>query len=72
MSKSLAMLARVFVLKHPWQGLPKLADFEIVEEKLSDQLNDGGMTSLLIIRNFTKLKCLYGICLVVKQRFFSA
>ncbi|CAL8112743.1 unnamed protein product [Orchesella dallaii] len=41
MSRSLAMLARVFVLKHPWQGLPKISDFEIVEETLSDQLNDG-------------------------------
>lgn len=43
MSKSLSsMLARVFVLKRPFEGLPKVSDFEIVEEKIRDELNDGG------------------------------
>jgi prostaglandin reductase 1 len=42
MSKGLInMLARKFVLKRPFEGLPKISDFELVEEKLSDQLNDG-------------------------------
>lgn len=42
MSRSLAkMLSRVYVLKHPFQGLPKVSDFEVVEEKIPE-LNDGG------------------------------
>jgi len=38
---SVNMLARKFVLKKPFEGLPKLSDFDLVEEKLSDNLNDG-------------------------------
>lgn len=42
MSKIVNMLARVFVLRRPFEGLPKVSDFDIVEEKISDSLNDGG------------------------------
>jgi hypothetical protein len=43
MSKSLSsMLARVFVLMRPFEGLPNVSDFEIVEENIREELNDGG------------------------------
>lgn len=36
------MLARKFVLAKPFEGLPKLTDFQIVEETLPTELQDGG------------------------------
>lgn len=37
------MLARKFVLKKAFDGFPKLSDFELVEETLPKELNDGGI-----------------------------
>lgn len=36
------MLARKFVLVKPFEGLPKLTDFQIVEETIPAELQDGG------------------------------
>lgn len=36
------MLARKFVLAKRFEGLPKLSDFQMVEESLSTELQDGG------------------------------
>lgn len=35
------MLARKFILKRQFEGVPKLDDFELVEEKLRE-IEDGG------------------------------
>lgn len=51
MNRLSRMLARKFVLVKPFEGLPKLTDFQIVEETLSTELNDGGMR-LTITRIF--------------------
>lgn len=40
------MLARKFVLVKPFEGLPKLTDFKIVEETLPAELQDGGKVIL--------------------------
>lgn len=37
------MLARKFVLKKAFDGFPKLSDFELVEETLPKELQDGGI-----------------------------
>jgi len=36
-----AMLARKFVMKNAFDGMPKLTDFELVEEHLPNELHDG-------------------------------
>lgn len=39
------MLARVYVLKRPFQGLPTLEDFDLVEETLPEEIEEGGMST---------------------------
>lgn len=43
MNKVSRMLARKFVLAKPFEGFPKLTDFQIVEETLPADLQDGGI-----------------------------
>lgn len=44
------MLARKFVLVKPFEGLPKLTDFQIVEETLPTDLQDGGTNIPCILK----------------------
>lgn len=46
MNKLSRMLAKKFVLVKPFEGLPKLTDFKIVEETLPAELQDGGIWSI--------------------------
>jgi len=48
------MLARKFVLKKSFEGFPKLTDFELVEETLPKDLQDGGKLDddILLILNY--------------------
>ena len=41
------MLARKIILKNHFNGAPTLNNFELVEERLPDVLQDGGRLSLL-------------------------
>lgn len=47
MNKVTRMLARKFVLVKPFEGLPKLTDFQIVEETLPAELQNGGNRSIM-------------------------
>lgn len=45
------MLAKKFVLVKPFEGLPKLTDFQIVEETLPAELQNGGTVIYILYYN---------------------
>lgn len=56
MNKVSRMLARKFVLAKPFEGFPKLTDFQIVEETLPAELQDGGICIHLHCRSHSRKK----------------